>query len=305
MSDTTNAVPTAEAPSELKSNDTREKVEVQEAPVTPTPAPTPEVKPEADEADGHDDTPEGGEDDAPAADSHEGKQKRLPRWMKERLEKVRQVTEARTREAMLREFQEKSQPPKSEAAPAAQAKSWDELLEESDFDHAKATQALVKQTLEEERRQQAEHAKQQEQAATAEKFKSKIDAFEERVGDGAWEDILTSPVNQDPKFKPLVDLFLGDEKDLELAHHFAKNPKEAERLLELPRLQMAREVAKLAEQFSGEQVEPPPAPIPKKTTNAPPPPKTVSGAGKPSVDLDSPDITPAQRIAEWKRRASK
>lgn len=305
MSDTPNAVPTADAPSELKSNDTRDKVEVQEVPAKPEPTPKPEAKPDSEQEEGHDESPEGGEEpNAPAADSHEGKRKRLPRWMQERLERERQVTEARTREQMLREFQEKNPAPKAEEAPSGESKTWEQLLEESDFDYAKATKALVKQGIEEERKQEVARTKQQEQAASAEKFKAKIDAFEERIGDGAWEDILTSPLNQDPKFKPLVDLFLGDEKDLELAHHFAKNPKDAQRLIELPRLQMVREVAKLADQFSGEQVEQTPAPIPKKTTNAPPPPKTVSGAGKPSVDLDSPDITPAQRIAEWKRRAS-
>jgi hypothetical protein len=306
MSDTTNAVPTADAPSELKSNDTRDKVEVQDVPAKPEVVPKPEAKPESNQDEGHDDTPEGGEEpNAPAADSHEGKRKRLPRWMQERLERERQVTEARTREQMLREFQEKNPAPKTEDAPSGDSKTWEQLLEENDFDYSKATKALVKQGIEEERRQEIAKTKQQEQAASAEKFKAKIDAFEEKAGDGAWEDILTSPLNQDPKFKPLVDLFLGDEKDLELAHHFAKNPKDAQRLIDLPRLQMVREVAKLAEQFSGEQVEQTPAPIPKKTTNAPPPPKTVSGAGKPSVDLDSPDITPAQRIAEWKRRGSK
>lgn len=299
MTDTPNAAPAAEAPVELKSTDTREVIEVKAEAAKPEAGDAKPEASEASEAEGHEDTPEGGTD-APAAESPESKPKRLPRWMKERLDRERQVTEARTRAQVLEELRAKEAKPIEQEAQEVREKT----LEDFDFDQDKWLEHKVSVALERKEQQQRADADKQKQAESAEQFKAKVDAFEERVGDGAWDDIVSSPVNTNPDYKPLVDLFLGDEHDLELAHHFATNLKEAERLIALPRLQMVREVAKLAEKFSGEQATPAPT-LPKKTTNAPPPPKTVSGAGKPSVDIDSPDITPAQRIAEWKRKGSK
>jgi hypothetical protein len=305
MSDTENDVPSgAEASAELKSTDTREVVEVKAEPEPGKPEPKTEAgeeKPDGEQPEGHEKSPEGGEDDAPAAEPGEGKRKRLPRWMKERLERERQVTEARTRAQVLEELQAKEAKPEAEAPAQVREKG----LEDFDFDYDAYTQYKVERAIESRDQQRQAEEESRKQTEAAEAFKARVDAFEERVGDGTWDDILSSPVNLNPAFKPLVDLFMGDEGDLDIAHHLAAHPDEAQRLIELPRLQMVREVVKLAEKFSGEQVDSTPAPIPKKTTNAPPPPKTVSGAGKPSVDIDSPDITTAQRIAEWKRRGAK
>lgn len=297
MTEATNAdVVPAEAPKELKSTDTSvaakivKAAEAQPEKIEKAPEPAQAVPPEGDDA-----------DDAPAADSpKEKKEQRLPRWMKERLERERQVTAARTRAEVEREFlaRQPQQPSSEPAREEPKAKT----LEDFDFDHNAYTSYLVDQKLEAREREQRESAERQKQADAVESFKSKIDAFEARVGAGAWEDIESSRINQDPAFKPLVDMFLGDIHDLDIAHHLASNPQEADRLLSLPPLQRARELGKLAERFEGESVPNVTASQPpKKLTNAPPPAKTVSGAGKASVDINSPDLTPAQRIALWKR----
>src|ERR1700761_8249123 len=100
MSTDTNVAVTTDAAPQLKSIDTSSKAVVEAPKTEPVKEvkPTPEPKAEPSVV-----PPEGVASDAPDADSPQGKEKRLPRWMKERLERERQVTEARTREAMLRE----------------------------------------------------------------------------------------------------------------------------------------------------------------------------------------------------------
>lgn len=284
-------------PAALKSIDTRVMAEpAAEATPKNEPVEAPAEMPEAQASD----SPEGA-DDAPPADSpRKGKEHRLPRWMKERLDRERQVTEARTREAMLREFHEKNP---TQEAPKAATVIEEKTLEDFDFDQDAYLNHKVEVALEKRQAQQRQQDEQRKQAEAAESLKARVDAFEERAGNGAWEDIVTSPLNTDPAMKPLVDLFMGDENDLDIAHHLATNLDEAKRIAALPPLQRAREVAKLADSFSGSEVvnTPTPAPTtPKKTTNAPPPPKTVSGSGKASVDINDPKLTPEQRIAMWR-----
>lgn len=300
MSNETNVVVATDAAPQLKSTDTRTKVVVE----TPKAEPVKEVKPEpVAVADTPADPVEGVIQNAPDADSPQAREKRMPRWMKERLERERQVTEARTREAMLREFQ--ANQPKTEVAPVVEGPKA-KTLEDFNFDQDAYTDYLVDTKLTKREEQRRLETEQQERAKAAESFKARIDAFEERAGDGTWQDIIESPLNTDPAYKPLTDLFMGDEHDLDIAHYLAENLKEAERIKALPRLQQVREIARLAEKFEGgsqEEVDTPskPAPLPKKTTTAPPPPKTVSGAGKPSVDINDPNITTAQRIAAWRQ----
>lgn len=294
------SAPVAQETPALKSSDTRK---------APTVAISQTPKPEAAKAEaatqesaqppeqGRDAPPEG--DHAPAADKSERKEQRLPRWMKERLERERQVTAARTREQVLRELQE--QQPAQRQPEATQER--ERTLEDFDYDPIAYQKYLAKQAVEDYKREEQTRAEQRKQAEAADKFKAKIDSFEAKVGAGAWEDIETSALNTDPALKPLVDLFLGDENDLEMAHHLATHPAEVDRLMALSPLQRVREVAKLADMFSGEaESEKAPAPVipPKKTTSAPPPPKTVSGSGKPVVDVRDPNISTADRIKKWK-----
>lgn len=294
MSNETNVDVTTETPQALKSNDTLNAADVT---VKVEAKPEPKAEPKAEVA--KQETPPEG-DDAPDADSPQAKQKRLPRWMKERLERERQTTEARTREAVLRELQEQQraqEPPKVEQ-PARKT------LEDFDFDQDAYTDYLVEQKIQQAEERRTREAEQRKQAEAAESFKKRIDAFEERAGDGAWEDVIESPINMDKRFKPLTDLFMGDDHDLDIAHYLATNLKEAERIRDLPRLSQIREIAKIAEQFDGSTraVDTPAEPPSKKTTSAPPPVKTVSGAGKPSVDINDPNLTTEQRIALWRKK---
>jgi hypothetical protein len=291
MTDETNAVSAAVAPPELKSTDTRVHV-VAEAKPEPAKVEAVEVKPEPVSKD-----PEGVATDAPDADSPQKKEQRLPRWMKERLERVREVTEAETRAKVLEEVQKSA--PKPEAAKVEKP---EKTLEDFDYDQDAYFDWKVEQKLAQREQKQREAEEQKKLAEAQESFKSRVDAFEERVGAGAWEDIEASKLNRDPAYAGLAAMIRDEDFALDIAHHLATNPDKAESLVKLPPLKMALEVAKIAEQLTGQQPEKPAPVLPKKTTNAPPPPKTVSGSGKPSVDVNAPDLTPEQRIAMWRKK---
>jgi len=291
------SAPVADAAAPLKSNDTSELKALQQAsPAEPGP-----VVAQAEEHEDDSDSEVDEEQDAPEAGS-DGKPKQGKSNWKKRLERVRRQAEAETEARIYRELHEKqgSAPPTGEQSEPA--KSWEELLAENDFDQSKALKAFYQQEREAERAAETQRAEQEKRAKAAETIKAKIGEFEERAGEGAMDELSSSPLNTDPKYLPLVELFMGDENDLDIAYALASNLEEADRLLSLSPLARVREVAKLAEKFGGVPQKPAPVLPPKKTTNAPPPPKTVAGAGKSMVDLDDPSITPAQRIAEWKRR---
>ncbi len=240
------------------------------------------------------------QDDAQSADSSKPNQGKNS-W-KKRIERAQRQAIAETEARIYRELHEsQGKLPSQEAEQASEVKSFDELLLENDFDQGKAMQAFYQQQREAERKAEAAEAAKESQAKAAESAKAKFDAFESRVGEGSVQDIIESPLNKDAKFKPLVDLFMGDDADLDIAYELANNIEEAERILSLSPLARVREVAKMAEKFGGATEQKREVP-PKKTTNAPPPPKTIAGSGKSGIDLDDPKISTAQRIAEWRRK---
>lgn len=283
----------------LKSNDTSEIKAVQDQaeevakPETVKPVEQKVVEnsdPEVDEE----------QDDAQSADSSKPNQGKNS-W-KKRIERAQRTAIAETEARIYKElYGNQGKPPPQEAVQVSEAKSFDELLLENDFDQGKAMQAFYDQQRDSERKAESAKAEKESQAKAAEASKAKFDAFESRVGEGSIQDIMDSPLNTDAKFKPLVDLFFGDDADMDIAYELVNNMDEAERILSLSPLARVREVAKLAEKFGGATEQKREAP-PKKTTNAPPPPKTIAGSGKSGIDLDDPKISTAQRIAEWRRK---
>lgn len=309
MTDNTDAVVPAVAP-ELKSTDTRTHVNDQPT-KNELAKPSPEVKaePAKPEAGTQDVALEGAGTDALDADSTKADSRKV----KERIERVRRKTAQETRETVLRELVEKGlKLPDTQAQPPAQTApevtDQEPTLADCDFDSTEYTKRMYAYLRGQERKQEAAQATEREQAKLTETFKSRIDALEEKVGAGAWEDIESSHLNKDPSLKPLVDSVLGgvdirmaDAATLELLHHLAGDAEESKRLASLSPSQRVREIAKLADRFDEPaQVANIPTVLPKKTTNAPPPPKTVSGAGKGAIDVNSPNISSEDRIKAWR-----
>lgn len=270
--------------------------------------PAQRAEPEPDHSEGEQQDDAGNGDNATSADAPaEGKRKdRLPRWVQERMERVRVQERAETEARVRAEYAQREAPRQQQAQTNVQATAEQpRTLADFNFDMGAYTAHLVEQEVT--RREQAQRDAEAERSRNeaVEQFKTKIDAFESRVGAGAWEDIETSPINTDAAFADMTALFMGSDHDLEIALHLANNLTEARRINALPPLQRAREVAKLADLFSGETQETPappakPAPPPKRVTSAPPPPKTLSATGKSAVNADDPNISTADRIAAWK-----
>jgi hypothetical protein len=295
----TNAVSAAVAPTGLKSTDTsvvnKLNAEAAKEPEKAPETPKPEVKETAAQV------PEGDETDASAAGS-EKPQPGKNSW-KKRLERVRQSAEAETRAAVLKELIDQGvikspeKPQETAASPKAEKN-----LEDFDYDQEAYLEYKLERKLEQREAKQREAEDQKRQAESAKQFEVRVSEFEKRAGEGAWQDVLESPLNLEPEYAPLAAMIQGDDLALDLAHYLASNPDKAEEIHSLPPLKMALEVAKIAEQLGGKQPEKPAPVLPKRITNAPPPPKTVSGSGKPSVDINAPDLTPEQRIAMWRKK---
>jgi hypothetical protein len=300
MTDVTDVASTTVAQPELKSADTSvvNKITAEAAKAEPVKA-EPAVEAKVEETAVQ--VPEGDEADAPDAGSEAAKPGKNS-W-KKRLERVRQTAEAETRANVLKELIDQGviKPPKPPQEAVVETKA-EKSLEDFDYDQDAYLEYKLERKLEQREAKQREAEEQKRQAETAKQFEAKVSEFEQRVGEGAWQEVLESPINLDPEFKPLAAMIEGDDLALDIAHHLASNPDKAEEIIKLSPLKMALEVAKIAEQLGGKQSEKPAPVLPKKTTNAPPPPKTVTGSGKPSVDVNSPDLTPEQRIAMWRKR---
>lgn len=288
MSDETHAEsPAAPAQAEMKSIDTLNKpIEVTEEVAIP------EQESSVSEAEEASDDLSEEENDAPDAGlSEEQKAKRRKsRHFKERLEKVRAEAKAEAYQEALKALGKAEQPEPVQQQPP---QSNDKSLEDFDFDvgayaEYKANRAIEKRD-EESRRASAETA-----------FKSRVESLTTAMGEGAWDEIVTSPINQDPKYKAVTDIFMESDKGLEIAHHLATNPDEAERIVSLPKHRMVVELGKLISRFEGETAPTPP-PV-KKVSKAPPPPQTINGAGKGKVDLYAHEQSTADRIRAWKTK---
>lgn len=318
VTSTTEASP-APAAAVLKSNDTSKanRVTAQAEPAKPAEAAKPEpVKSEPAASTepanaGGDDAGNG--EHATSADSSARKEGKLPRWVKERMERqrvtVERDTEARVRAELEQRYgqQQQRQPAPTQARDNVQATTdQPKTMADFNFDPDAYMAHLVEREVTRREQAQRDQARHAERQAAEEQFKTRIDDFETRVGDGAWEDIETSPVNTDPAFADMTALFMGGEHDLDVALHLARDLPEARRINALPPLQRALEVAKLVDLFAGKtQAAPEPAkaaPIPKKTTNAPPPPKPLAGTGSPVRDANDPNMTTADRIKAWRNR---
>lgn len=97
-----------------------------------------------------------------------------------------------------------------------------------------------------------------------------------------------------PYSQSMVQLVQESDQGPEIAYHLGKNPHEADRIARLSPLAAAREIGRLENRFA--------ATTPKKVSNAPPPPKTISGQGateeKPLSEVESYQEYRARRMGE-------
>lgn len=265
---------------------------------TPEPAPEPAKEPdkpkavaeaEPDDDAAEEDTEEAAASDgsdAPARPKNKGVGKRINELTREKHDALREL-----------EYWKQQALKPAEPKPAAQAEptpeatvSGEPKLEDFDFDMTAFNRAHYKWMRDEERKQEAIVKVQKT-------FVEKESAFEAEHPD--YREVAYAPTL--PMTQEMVRVILETDDPPAVAYYLGKNPGEAADIAQMQPLAAARAIGRIEAKLSAPASAPVREP-PKKTTNAPPPPKTVSGAGKPEVSVDDPNISAAQRIALWKAR---
>lgn len=299
-STTDTPAPAPEAAPALKSTDTGVlaalKPKADTAPQSKAEEPKAKPEPHATSA--------GKEADADSSEAeHQDEDRKIEPWMRKRLSRAEERGRKLGRAEILDEVRTLRPGNDQAKAPAAQPQPPSELkLEKSlaDFDYdmekynAYAIREGVKQALAERDADQEKQRKERTAKEAHDAFEKRKAAFESRVGEGAWDDMVSAKVDVPQE---VIDLLVGHEKDLDIAHYLIQNPTELDGLRGKSKLEIARALGTIETKLSGSSRE---QELPPKTTKAPPPPPKVTGAGKSVKSIA--EMSTAERIAEWKRQ---
>ena len=151
---------------------------------------------------------------------------------------------------------------------------------DSDDDYQKAMDVWLDQATD---RKLSQKEKQAEEKRVQVQQQEVFQTWESKQSDFAdkYEDYYDVAHAEDlPISKDMVEALTSSDKGPEILYHLGRNPQEAARICQLPPIAAAREIGKIEAKIA---LTPP-----KKTTNAPPPINTLSGAGTGAViDQDS------------------
>jgi len=313
----TNAAPQAQANEpELKSTDTGILSQFKQA-ETATPPPagaTPDgKKPDSDAAPAD----EQGKPDATASeaehqgdddrDDHDDRDRKLEPWMRKRLTRAeergrRQALAEFT--ALLRQLQPQTAQAISQqymAGESVQPDAQPKTLADFDNDIEAYTDYLVEQKLKKAltEREQQEQLRQQQQAAEEARraFEARRAKFEAEFGPGAWDEVITAPVDIPQQ---VVDLLKGHPRDLWIARHLVQHPAELDQLRGKSALEIAQRLAAIDAKLSGNAANTNRRELPPKVTQTPPPPPELPSGTSTVKSID--DMTTEERIAEWRRQ---
>lgn len=138
---------------------------------------------------------------------------------------------------------------------------------------------------------QAQRAAQEAGERRIDTFETKVSEFAERNPD-FWESFAQIPVPSS-----VADLIVESDKAPEIAYYLAKNPAVARSVASLPPHLQGREIARIEGRLQA-------APVVRKTSSAPPPPRTVGGQAQASAK-DPAEMTDAEYSAWYRARQSK
>lgn len=310
MSDTPDVVSTTDTPAaapeaakpELKSTDTGVLAALKpKADTAPPPkAEKPEAKPDSNAS------PAVKGRDADSAADHQDDERPLEPWMKKRLVRAEEKGRKLGRAELLDEVRTLRPGNDQAKAPAASQQQQQESelkLEKSladfDYDVEKYSRYVSRETLKHELAQRDAAQEQQRKERKAQEARDAFDKhkaeFESRVGEGAWDEMVSAKVDVP---QDVVDLLMGHPLNLDIAHYLVNHTDELDGLRGKSKLEIARGLSAIETKLSGssrEQQE-----LPPKTTKTPPPPPKVTGAGKSVKSIA--EMSTAERIAEWKRQ---
>ncbi|RMF00502.1 MAG: hypothetical protein D6773_11360 [Alphaproteobacteria bacterium] len=254
---------------------------------------TPDDAQAADDATG--DEPEAGEDEPADAEPEDEKRARKRSRYQERINELTGRMRAAEREAA----EAKKRAERLEQRLKAQSV---EQPKEADFDSLDEYQAALaayhvqRATLKEregdveDARTAAQEAEQQALALARTAFNERAAAFAETVPD--FQQAINDPTLTISE--EVARQLLHAERGPEVAYYLAKNRAEAARLADMSNpLDVAREIGRLEGRLS--------APPPKRTTQAPPPVKTVAKGSGSQSDFD-PEKASVEEMEAWLRK---
>lgn len=233
-------------------------------------------------------------------DQYDREGRKIEPWMRKRLQRAEERGRKLARAEILDEIRTlRAAPPESARAESQgqEQQTAQKTLADFDYDIEKynaymiregVKQALAERDAEQERQRQERAA---EEARNA--FEKRKAEFEKRVGDGAWEEMVSAKVDVPQE---VIDLLMGHPKDLDIAYYLVRHADELDKLRGKSKLEIARGLASIESKLSGSNAEE----LPPKTTQAPPPPPKVTGAGKSVKSIA--EMSTAERIAEWRRQ---
>lgn len=238
-------------------------------------------------------------------DDRDDRDRKLEPWMRKRLSRAeergrRQALAEFT--ALLRQLQPQTAQAISQqyvAGESVQPDAQPKTLADFDNDIEAYTDYLVEQKLKKaltERERQEELRRQQQAAEEARRaFEARRAKFEAEFGPGAWDEVITAPVDIPQQ---VVDLLKGHPRDLWIARHLVQHPAELDQLRGKSALEIAQRLAEIDARLQGANSQRRELP-PKVTKTPPPPPELPSGTSTvKSID----DMTTEERIAEWRRQ---
>lgn len=228
-----------------------------------------------DQSDGDDDS-----EDRPKRRRKPTRAERENRRLRQEMAEIRQQL---SRQGQPTEPVKQAEPPKQQ-----------DYEEYADYLSAKVeyeAEQRVKQSLASERQSIRREAAEAQIQARVEAYKERIedardkyDDFDEVAGEGN-PDLPISPV--------MADAIMSSDIGTDIQYHLGNNPELAAKINRMAPVLQAKEIGKLEEKLS--------APVVKRHTEAPPPPKTVSG--KSSVQKDPAKMSQREYEA-WRNKSA-
>lgn len=141
-------------------------------------------------------------------------------------------------------------------------------IDPNDYDavQREGVRQVIREETAQQTAQQYQDAVERARQATIDSFNTKVDAARERIPDidRSVQDFMRLPVSQHA-----AEIIAESDVSAEIAHYLAHNPGEAHRIYMMTPAQQGRELARIEAKVS--------LPI-KKTSKAPPPPPSITGA---------------------------
>lgn len=236
--------------------------------------------PESEEDDGED----GPDDDTPKSRKRPGKYQRTVQRLEQQNYALAQQLQALTDHVQGRGAARPAQPP----VPADQPPKPEQFQSYEDYVVAKA-EWKVEQKFRTAQAAQIRAAQQAQQAEVLGTFNGRLENGRSTYAD--FDEVVFNPAVDIST--AMVEALVDCEHGADVAYWLGKNPKEASRIAGLSRAAQAREIGKIEAKLSSRSV---------RTTNAPPPVRTVTGGGSARRDPASMSMDEYRR---WRMGESK